>query len=348
MPAPLAVYMPVYNAAAYLAAAIESILAQNMRDFAFVIVDDGSTDASAEIVRGYAGRDPRIVAVFAPHRGLVPTIEAAIERVDAPLIARMDADDVSLPGRLAAQLDHLTRHSGVALLGAQAELIDPAGNAFDRTHLPTEPDVVAALLLRQNAFVTPTTVCHTAVHRSLGGFRSTFSPADDYDLWLRIADAHKVANLPDVHLRYRVHSASISHQKAVDDATSAAIARKATRLRRAGGADPVIHRAVDDPRTLAALGLTRAELDREIGDFMLGKAFTVMARDPSLAETYLAAARERLGAIGARQLVTFYRGCAEGAWAAGRPLAAARLGAKMLGQGMAWAVGGAGRQSPRR
>lgn len=347
MDAPLAVYMPVYNAAAYLPAAIESILAQTMCDFSFVIVDDGSSDASAEIIRGYAGRDRRIVAVYAPHRGLVPTIVEAIARVDAPLLARMDADDVSLPGRLAAQVDHLRRHPDVALLGTQAELIDSAGTAFDRTDLPSEPDAVAALLLRQNAFVTPTVMCHTAVHRALGGFRAAFIPADDYDLFLRFADAHKVANLPDIHFRYRVHSASISHQKAINDATSATVARHATRVRRAGGGDPVIHGAVDDPRTLAALGLTRAELDREIGTFMLGKAFTVMARDPGLAERYLALAHERLGGIDRRRLVTFYRGCAEGAWAAGCRLAAARFGAKMLGQGLAWLAAAGSRSAVR-
>ncbi len=346
MNAALAVYMPVYNAAAYLAAAIESVLAQDFGDFSYVIVDDGSTDSSRDIIRGFAARDTRIDAVFAPHRGLIPAIEAALAHVDAPLLARMDADDVSLPGRLSAQVGYLRRHPDVALVGTQAELIDADGTAFDRTRLPTEPADVAALLLRQNAVVTPSVVCRTAAFRALGGFRRAFAPADDYDLWMRFADAHEVANLPDVLFRYRVHSASCSHQRAVNDARSATIARRAAMLRRAGRRDPTVGRPIDDPQTLSALGLTPADLEREVGDFMLGKAFTVMSQDPALAESYLAAARERLGMIEARRLVTFYRGCAEGAWAAGRPLAAARLGAKMVGQGMAWMAGGTGRTSP--
>lgn len=339
MPASLAVYMPVYNAASYLPAAIESILAQEMRDFSFVIVDDGSTDASPDIIRGYASRDSRIVAVFAPHRGLVPTIDEAIARVDAPLLARMDADDISLPARLAAQMAYLVRQADVALVGCQADHIDATGRVIGRTDLPNDPAEVAATMMRYNAVVTPATIVRTAVHRAHGGFRPEYSPSDDYDLWLRISERHKIANLPKILFQYRVHSSSLSHENAIRDAIAASIIRRAGRLRRAGAVEPIARTPVDHPDNLAALGVTRAELDRDVGEFMLGKAFTVMARDPALAESYLAAARDRLGAIDARRLVTLYRGCVEGAWAAGRPLAAARFGAKMVREGMAWVVG---------
>ncbi|MBI5094602.1 MAG: glycosyltransferase family 2 protein [Candidatus Hydrogenedentes bacterium] len=106
----VSVVMSVYNGERYLAEAIESILGQTYRDFEFIIIDDGSTDESLKIVEGYASRDNRIRLVSRPNRGLAAALNDGIEIARAPIIARMDADDVSLPKRFEKQMLYMAQH----------------------------------------------------------------------------------------------------------------------------------------------------------------------------------------------------------------------------------------------
>src|SRR4051812_4814918 len=100
-PPPISVLMPVYNAERYVAEAIESILAQSPGDFEFIIIDDGSKDGSLAILERYAARDPRIRLVSRPNTGIVKALNQGLEMASGELVARMDADDIALPGRLA-------------------------------------------------------------------------------------------------------------------------------------------------------------------------------------------------------------------------------------------------------
>jgi glycosyltransferase involved in cell wall biosynthesis len=134
----ISVAMSVFNGEEYLRAAIDSILAQTFSDFEFIIVDDGSTDRSAAIVRGYD--DPRFVLLSQENRGVAAALNHAMSRARGEYIARQDADDVSLPERFAQQVQWLEAHPEVSALGTGAVLIDPQGRPFSRVN----PSVYAA------------------------------------------------------------------------------------------------------------------------------------------------------------------------------------------------------------
>src|SRR5436305_9543595 len=125
----VSVLMPVYNAIRYIGVAVDSVLSQTFSDFEFIIVDDGSTDGSAEILREYAGRDPRIRLISRPNTGLGFALNEALAVARAPFIARMDADDECLPERFEKQIQYLRNHPECVLLGSRVLWIDSDGAA---------------------------------------------------------------------------------------------------------------------------------------------------------------------------------------------------------------------------
>jgi glycosyltransferase involved in cell wall biosynthesis len=135
----VSVNMPVWNNERFVGEAIESILDQSFCDFEFLILDDGSTDRTPEILRGYAAQDDRIRLWIEPHRGVVPARNDLIDRSRGTFIAIMDADDVSLPLRFERQLEYLGRHADCAALGSRVLVIDADGDPLcddflDQTH----------------------------------------------------------------------------------------------------------------------------------------------------------------------------------------------------------------------
>src|SRR3954452_3787995 len=124
----VSVAMPVYNSERYLAKAVESILAQTFTDFEFLIVDDGSTDASRAILENYAARDQRIKLVSRPNTGYLIALNEMLERSLGYYVARMDADDVALPQRFERQVKYLDDHPECVLLGSRVTIIDPDGD----------------------------------------------------------------------------------------------------------------------------------------------------------------------------------------------------------------------------
>ena len=135
----ISVVMPVYNAAAFLEAAIDSVLAQTMGDFEFLIIDDGSTDGSPDIIRRYD--DPRIRFVTRENRGAVATRNELGALARAPYLAVMDADDICLPDRLEKQYAFLESHGDIGLLGGRATYVDVVGRPIFMPELPTDPTI---------------------------------------------------------------------------------------------------------------------------------------------------------------------------------------------------------------
>ncbi len=199
------VLMPVFNGARFLRKAIESILRQTHRDFELLIINDGSTDRSRDIVLSYD--DPRITFVEnSENMGLAAALNAGIRLAKYELVARQDADDISLPDRLAMQVDFLERNQSVALVGTQATIIDQqgfrAGLVLDRacTH-----DSIRWDLLFDNGFTHTSVMFRGSIVAQLGGYDSTFRYCQDYALWTQIARHHCVANLDVCLVQYRVH-----------------------------------------------------------------------------------------------------------------------------------------------
>lgn len=233
-PPGVSVLMPVYNAARYLAEAIESILAQTFREFELVIVDDGSSDRSPAIIDAYARRDARIKVIRRANTGIVGALNDAIGQSKGDLLARMDADDVSLPQRLEKQVAYMREHDECVALGARVIGIDPYGCVlFQSEHKLTHDEIDAELLNGVGwAIVHPVSMIRRDALQRVGPYRKEWQYVEDLDLFLRLAETGKLANLPDQLLRYRQHTESINRTRAAEQARLAeACVREAYRRR---------------------------------------------------------------------------------------------------------------------
>jgi glycosyltransferase involved in cell wall biosynthesis len=194
--------------------AIESILAQTFTDFEFVIVDDSATAGTAAILDEYAARDPRLVIERnAQNRGQTWSLNRGFALTRAALIARQDDDDISEPERLAQQVAYLDAHPAVGLLGTQAQIINLAGAPQRLTDFPTAPEAVAEGLLRDCILCHGSVMFRRALLERVGNFDADLKPAEDYDLWLRLAAVTQVANLDQPLYQFRIHTGSQSFKR---------------------------------------------------------------------------------------------------------------------------------------
>jgi glycosyltransferase involved in cell wall biosynthesis len=234
----ISVVMPVRNGAAWLAESVASIRAQDLADFEFLIVDDGSDDGTAAMLASFAAADPRIRVCHQAPQGIVTALNAGVAQARAPYLARLDADDRARPGRFGRQFAFMEGYPEIGLLGTWAEVIDGAGNVIGRLCPPTGPACLARVLARTNPFVHSSVMMRTALARRRGGYRPAFGAAEDYDLWLRMAEAAGVANLADDLTQYRRHTASQSQRDAVRQSFSVRLAQRAADGRAAAQATP--------------------------------------------------------------------------------------------------------------
>lgn len=210
----VSVVVAVHNAGAFLRAALDSVAGQTLRDFEVVVIDDGSTDESPAVLAEFAARDARFRVVTQVNTGLTKTLNIALKLCRGELVARMDADDVCLPDRFEKQVAFLDAHPDVVLLGGAYELIDERDR---RLHVIRPPADDATLQTHCLAGTTP--ICHPlAMFRradalAVGGYDESFPVAQDLDFWLRLGERGKMAALPDVLLRYRMHPKSVSEKK---------------------------------------------------------------------------------------------------------------------------------------
>lgn len=211
----VSVALPVYNAGRYLAAAVASILGQSFRDFELVAVDDGSNDGSRAVLEDFAARDPRVRVVSRPNTGIVGALNDACQAARAPLIARMDADDIAFPERFARQVAYLDEHPEVVAVGASIVCLDSDSNPVKLC--PREPDHAAleTALLRGDggALIHPVVMLRRTALAAVGGYRREAQYVEDLDLYLRLARVGRLANIPEPLLFYRVHPASINFTK---------------------------------------------------------------------------------------------------------------------------------------
>lgn len=213
MPPLVSVLMPVYNGSAFLRPAIESILAQTMCDFEFLIIDDGSTDDTSAIIDSFSDR--RIVVSPNPRNlGLTQSLDRGIHMATGKYIARMDADDISLPDRLEKQVEFLERHSDHALVGSAWLQIAEDGTPLREITPPIDHKVIYEQLLYDNCFCHGSVLMRRQIAIDLNGYQLE-APTEDWFLWLRIADQYKVANLAEVLYLLRLNSASISARQQV-------------------------------------------------------------------------------------------------------------------------------------
>ena len=235
----VSVVMAVRDGERWLAEACRSVLTQSLRELELIVVDDGSTDRSPDILAEAARSEARLRLERQSPQGLVSALNRGVALARTPLIARLDADDVARPDRLERQLSFLDAHRDVVLLGSWAEKIDESGAVVGRLRPQTDSVRLKAVLQHSNPFIHSSVVMRAELVRALGGYRPQCRAAEDYDLWLRLSEHGAVANLPHELVQYRLHPGSVTRTSRTRQCFSARLVRRAAAARSSGVPDPL-------------------------------------------------------------------------------------------------------------
>ena len=205
------IIMSVYNGDKYLREAIDSILNQTFTDFEFIIINDGSTDQTKEILESYT--DPRIRLFHQENMGLTKSLNKGLRLAEGEYISRQDADDISEPERIEQEVKFLDDNPQVALVGTHVSFIDKQGKEFDGWKPPCGHEEIRKKLMKGNCFCHGSVMIRRECLSAIGVYREVFKHTQDYDLWLRLSERYKVANLNKVLYRFRRHPKAISREK---------------------------------------------------------------------------------------------------------------------------------------
>lgn len=232
----LSVVISVHNNEDTLVAALESILRQEDVALECIVVNDGSTDSSGALLDALAKRDARVRVVHQENHGLTRALIRGCSLARAPWIARQDADDVSLPGRLRAQLDRAKMPDAPALVGCGARGITAEGDVLRLIEPPADPDLARRQLLEQGQAISPhgSILFRRDSYERVGGYREVFYYAQDIDLTTRLAESGGVAAVTQVYYEFRVSVASISGRQSDRQLAYYRLIRAGARRRAAG------------------------------------------------------------------------------------------------------------------
>jgi glycosyltransferase involved in cell wall biosynthesis len=215
--AQVTVLIPAHNAAATLAQTLDSLTQQHFRDFAVLVVNDASTDHTAAIAHSYADRLQIDVLTLEQNAGVAGALNAGLARIDSPYIARLDADDLAMPQRLAIQVAFLEAQPGIDACGTAMELfVDVPGHGTQLTVKPASDAAIKTTLIQNNCMGHPSMLIRRSFFDDVGHYDPRFDYAEDYELWCRGALLGKCyANLAEPLTRYRVHAGQVSQQKSL-------------------------------------------------------------------------------------------------------------------------------------
>lgn len=203
----VSVIMPAYNAEKYIAEAINSILNQTFTDFELIIIDDCSIDNTVDIIKKF--KDSRIHFYQNENNlGIAKNLNRALDLAVGNYIARMDSDDISLPERLEKQVKYLEGHPNIAVVGTGIECF---GVCWDKRIFSVSSEQLKVDLLFSSCFAHPTVMMRAdIIGKNALHYDPYFSKMEDYDLWCRVAEKHEIASLPEVLLKYRVHTGQVT------------------------------------------------------------------------------------------------------------------------------------------
>ena len=206
----VSVIMPVFNGEKFLRTAIESILNQTYTDFELIIIDDGSTDNTPDIIESY--KDQRIIFFRKSNQGVASSLNTGIRLSKAEYIARMDADDVSEPDRLKYQVDYLDQHPECVLVDVSAILIDEDGMPLRQRPQPHgENAIIRSLQRGTSPFNDPSVMFRKSAALSCGLFNEHMIIGSDWYLWAKLSECGKTTNIPMYLLRYRLNSSALTN-----------------------------------------------------------------------------------------------------------------------------------------
>jgi glycosyltransferase involved in cell wall biosynthesis len=228
----VSVLMPVFNGEKYLAEAIESILNQTYSDFEFIIINDGSTDGTVEILERYRRQDHRIKVFNQSNQGLVKSLNRGINLAQGDYVARMDQDDLSAPERLEVQTAVLRSHPEIGLVCSAARIIDHDGLPI-RLHAPNfSPEHFFFFLNYKNCIVHSSVLFRREIANLLGGYDESMLFIEDYEFWCRFSKVTRIYQLDQELVCWRQHASNISarNKEIVDQAVHEAVGKNLWRL----------------------------------------------------------------------------------------------------------------------
>lgn len=204
----ISIILPVYNSEKYLSESIQSMLDQTYTDFEFIIINDGSVDTSEEIILSF--NDQRIrYYKNEVNKGLIFTLNKGIELSKREYIARMDADDIAYPSRLELQLQFLSNNLDYGVCGSLVRIINENGKQAEILNLPICDEEIKAYLYFSPALNHPSVMIRAWLLKN-NLYSKDFKTAEDYELWIRLSSKTKFYNIPQVLIKYRIHSGNIS------------------------------------------------------------------------------------------------------------------------------------------
>lgn len=231
----VSVLMCVYNDERYVSPAIESILNQTFLDFEFIIVDDGSTDSTPEILNKYAERDKRIKVFRIKNSGTTVAANFGLQKARGKYVARLDSDDISYPDRLQIEVDYLNTHPNVALIGGGSDLIDMNGNVVGQRNINTKNSLKT--LHHRCIFQQSDVMFRRNLVIELGGYREKFHNSQDYDLWLRISEKAGIAKLATPLGQWRLNNGGYTFSRRDEQLSDTNIVKRMAKQRRKTGKD---------------------------------------------------------------------------------------------------------------
>jgi glycosyltransferase involved in cell wall biosynthesis len=206
----ISIIMPVWNGEKFLAAAMDSLLAQTFTDFELMVIDDGSTDHTPEILRGYT--DSRLRVLRLDHGGIVVALNHGLAQARAGWVARLDADDISEPCRLELQWQAVNRNPRAVLCHTAATFFGEGSALAGKARLPRSRSFTALRLCYQCPIIHSTVLFKKTVALAAGGYLPEERHAEDFSLWGRMLEQGEFIALPEKLVRFRIHSMSVSRQ----------------------------------------------------------------------------------------------------------------------------------------
>jgi glycosyltransferase involved in cell wall biosynthesis len=230
----VSVVLPVYNAERYLAEALNSVLLQTFRDFELLVLDDGSLDRSMALAQALASKDRRVKIFGGAHRGLTYLLNKGIEIAEGEFVARMDGDDICERDRFEEQVRIFDAHPEYCAVGSQATRIDPDGSPIDCWRVPEKHDEIDNHHMQGlgGGMIHPSVMMRKNTLVEIGGYSGNFEAAEDFDLFLRLAEVGRLFNSSRVLLKYRLHAKSVTLSRVTIQTESTQAALKAAWKRR--------------------------------------------------------------------------------------------------------------------
>ncbi|HTZ40600.1 MAG TPA: glycosyltransferase family A protein [Syntrophales bacterium] len=259
----VSVIMAVYNEERYLRGALESILNQTFADFELLIVNDGSTDGTEEIIRSC--RDSRIRLFNQENKGLTKSLNRALSLARANYFARMDGDDISQPQRFARQVEILDNNPTIGLVGSFVYRMDEKGGRCNLCSYPMESEGIREALWSTCPLCHPSVMYRRACVERVGPYREKVGPSEDLDFYFRVSEHFDVANISEPLLSYRVRPEGITMQRRFDQLRYGRLVRKMAEERRQTGRDSLDDMSEDQVARLLEQFLPRTpENERKV------------------------------------------------------------------------------------